>query len=51
MNYAGRPVPSFVLFKANKKWLWLALDRASRQVVALHVGDRASANEKKIQIM
>ena len=34
---------SFVLFKANKKWLWLALDRASRQVVALHVGDRGAA--------
>ena len=39
MNYGrGRPC-DFVLFKANKKWLWLALDRASRQVVALHVGD------------
>jgi len=31
---------SFVGRKSNKKWLWLALDRGSRQVVALFVGDR-----------
>jgi len=33
---------SFVLYKANKQWLWLALDRATRQVVALHLGDRGT---------
>lgn len=33
---------SFVLYKANKQWLWLALDRASRQIVAVHVGDRGA---------
>ncbi|GAA4460774.1 IS1 family transposase [Nibrella saemangeumensis] len=33
---------SFVLRKTNKQWLWLALDRASRQVVALHIGDRGA---------
>jgi len=32
---------SFVGRKSNKKWLWLALDRNSRQVVALFVGDRS----------
>jgi len=32
---------SFVGRKYNKKWLWLALDRNSRQVVALFVGDRS----------
>lgn len=32
---------SFVGRKTNKKWLWLALDRKSRQVVALFVGDRS----------
>jgi insertion element IS1 protein InsB len=32
---------SFVGWKANKQWLWLALDRASRQVVALFIGDRS----------
>lgn len=33
---------SFVASKANKQWLWLALDRASRQVVALFIGDRSA---------
>lgn len=32
----------FVAHKANKQWLWLALDRNSRQVVALFVGDRSA---------
>ena len=33
---------SFVGFKANRHWLWVALDGASRQVVALFVGDRSA---------
>ena len=33
---------SFVGWKANKQWLWLALDRASRQVVTLFIGDRSA---------
>ncbi|MFD2574690.1 IS1 family transposase [Spirosoma soli] len=33
---------SFVLYKPNKQWLWIALDRASRQIVALHIGDRGA---------
>ena len=41
MSYAGRPVPSFVGRTSNKQWLWLALDRNSRQVVALFIGDRS----------
>jgi insertion element IS1 protein InsB len=32
---------SFVGHKANKQWLWLALDADSREVVALVVGDRS----------
>jgi insertion element IS1 protein InsB len=31
---------SFVGYKANKQWLWVALDRASRQIIALFVGNR-----------
>lgn len=37
---------SFVGFKANKKWLWVAQDRKSRQIVALHLGDRSAAGAK-----
>ena len=32
----------FVGHKSNKQWLWLVLDRNSRQVVALFVGDRST---------
>lgn len=32
----------FLDWKANKQWLWLALDRISRQVVALFVSDRSA---------
>jgi IS1 family transposase len=34
---------SFVLKKANKRWIWLALCRATRQVVAYAIGDRSQA--------
>jgi insertion element IS1 protein InsB len=32
---------SFVQKKAHEQWLWLALDRATRQIIAFHVGDRS----------
>ena len=32
---------SFVKNKKNKQWLWLAVLRRNRQVVAFHVGDRS----------
>ncbi len=31
---------SFVGNKDNKKWIWIALCRTTRQVIAFHVGDR-----------
>lgn len=34
---------SFVLKRANKRWVWVALCRATRQVVAYAVGDRSHA--------
>lgn len=33
---------SFVGNKANKQWIWLALDRETREVVGVHVGDRSA---------
>jgi hypothetical protein len=33
---------SFVLKKARKRWIWIALCRQSRQVVAFVVGDRSA---------
>lgn len=38
----------FVLKRANKRWLWIALSRATRQVVAYVVGDRSRATCKRL---
>jgi insertion element IS1 protein InsB len=39
---------SFVLKRANKRWIWIALCRATRQVVAYVVGDRSWATCQKL---
>ena len=31
---------SFVDKKANRQWVWIAMDAKTRQVLAFHVGDR-----------
>ena len=40
---------SFVGKKANKQWVWIAMDVSSRQIIAFHVGDRSrvSAQDQK----
>ena len=30
---------SFVAKKANKQWVWIAMDKQTRQIIAFHVGD------------
>jgi len=35
---------SFVLRKANKRWVWVALCRRTRQIVAYFIGDRSEAS-------
>jgi IS1 family transposase len=32
---------SFVGRRANKRWIWLVLERRTRQIMALHIGDRS----------
>jgi insertion element IS1 protein InsB len=39
---------SFVLKRTNKRWIWIALCRATRQVVAYVVGDRSAATCRKL---
>lgn len=34
---------SFVEMKSNKQWIWLAIDRDSREIVGLYIGDRDRA--------
>jgi insertion element IS1 protein InsB len=39
---------SFVQTKANKQWIWIAMDAKSRQVMAFHVGDRSRRSAKRL---
>lgn len=39
---------SFVGNKANKQWLWLAMDTQSRQAIAFHIGDRSKISARKL---
>lgn len=39
---------SFVGSKHNKKWVWLALDANSREVVGAYIGDRSRRSAKKL---
>lgn len=32
---------SFVQKKANKQWIWIAMDAKTRQIIVFHVGDRS----------
>jgi IS1 family transposase len=37
---------SYMRQKANKQWLWIAMDSKTRQVIAFHVGDRSRKSAK-----
>ena len=39
---------SFVQKQANKPWIWMAMDATTRQIIALHVGDRRGASGKEL---
>ena len=39
---------SFVPKKANKQWIWIAMDATTRQVMAFHVGDRSRKSAKRL---
>jgi insertion element IS1 protein InsB len=39
---------SFIQKKANKQWIWMAMDAQSRQVIAFHIGDRSRQSAKKL---
>jgi insertion element IS1 protein InsB len=41
---------SFVQKKANKQWIWIAMDATSRQVIAFHVGDRSRKSAKRLWV-
>ena len=39
---------SFVLRKSNKVWVWLTMNRETRQIVAVVTGDRSAATCRKL---
>jgi len=39
---------SFVLKKSNQRWIWIALCRRTRQVVAYYVGDRSEVSCRQL---
>ena len=39
---------SFVLKKSNKRWIWIALCRRTRQIVAYYVGDRSKKSCRQL---
>ena len=39
---------SFVFKKWNKKWIWIAQCRKTRQVIAFHIGSRSRADAQKL---
>jgi insertion element IS1 protein InsB len=39
---------SFVQKKANKQWIWIAMDAKTRQIMAFHVGDRSRGSAKEL---
>ena len=39
---------SFVGTKANRQWVWIAMDASTRQVIAFHVGDRSQVSADRL---
>jgi insertion element IS1 protein InsB len=39
---------SFVQQKANPHWVWIAMDRQTRQIIAFHVGDRSRKSARQL---
>ena len=39
---------SFVGKRANKQWIWIAMDARTRQVIAFHVGDRSRESARQV---
>ena len=39
---------SVVKRKANRQWIWIAMDAQTRQVIAFHVGDRSRDSAKAL---
>ena len=41
-------IVSFVKKKANKQWIWIAMDATTRQVIAFHMRDHSRKSAKRL---
>jgi IS1 family transposase/transposase-like protein len=39
---------SYVKNKENKQWVWLAIDRDTREIIGVYIGDRSAASAKAL---
>ena len=39
---------SFVKQQANTQWIWIAMDKQTRHIMAFHVGDRSHESAKQL---
>jgi len=39
---------SFVDHKGNKQWVWLAMDRDTREIIAVYIGDRSEEGARQL---
>jgi hypothetical protein len=39
---------SFVQQKANPHWVWITMDRQTRQIITFHIGDRSHDSTKQL---
>lgn len=39
---------SFVDNKGNKQWVWLAMDRKTREIIGVHIGDRSEEGARQL---
>ena len=41
---------SFIGRKKNRQWIWVALDKGTKKVIAFHVGDRSKRSARKLWV-
>jgi IS1 family transposase len=44
------PLNDYVFSKENKFYVWLAIDRKTREIVGCYIGDRSRASAKKLWV-
>ena len=48
MNVECDELWSFVDGKQNKQWVWLAMDRETREIIGVYIGDRSQEGAKQL---